>query len=231
MPKILALIPARGGSKGIIKKNIYPLNGKPLLEWSVSAARNVKEIDRIVVSTDDDEIARVAKGLSVEVAQRPKELCEDDSLVVDAVRYTIRELAQQHYQIDYLILLEPTSPLRSSEDIKKVIAELDQGADSVATFCEAALNPHRAWTIKEKTPSVFIEGAIPWLPRQKLPKAWELNGAVYGINVKEFSGHKGVSLLFGKSAAVKMPSERSVDIDNLLDLMTVEAIMGNGELR
>ena len=231
MPKILALIPARGGSKGIKNKNIYPLNGKPLLEWSISAAQSVRKIDRVIVSTDDEEIRNVAEDLSVEVVQRPAELAQDGSLVVDAIRHTIHQLAKQQYQADYLILLEPTSPLRSQEDIINVIAELEQGVDSVATFCEAALNPHRAWSIKNKAPEVFVEGAIPWLPRQKLPKAWELNGAVYGINVKKFLDQDGVSLLFGQSSAVIMPKVRSVDIDSLFDLTVVEAIMKNGESR
>ena len=231
MANVLALIPARGGSKGIKNKNIYPVNGKPLLEWSIASAQCVEKIDKIVVSTDDDVIASVAERLSVQVMRRPTELSQDDSLVVDAIRYTIHELARQHYQVDYLILLEPTSPLRNQDDINNVIAELEQGADSVATFCEAALNPHRAWTIDNQKPKVFIDGAVPWMPRQKLPIAWELNGAVYGINVEKFLKHTGVSLLFGNSSAVIMPKKRSVDIDNLFDLANVEAIMKNGELR
>jgi CMP-N,N'-diacetyllegionaminic acid synthase len=231
MSNILALIPARSGSKGIKNKNIHPLNGRPLVEWSILSAKRVKKIDRIIVSTDGDLISSVVKELSVEVMQRPSDLAQDGSLVVDAIRYTINELSKQNYQVDYLILLEPTSPLRSEDDINNVILELENGVDSVATFCQAALNPHRAWSIDNKKPSVFIEGAVPWMPRQKLPNAWELNGAVYGINVKRFLSHDGVSLLFGNSSAVIMPEERSVDIDNLFDLAMVEAIMKKGNIK
>ena len=231
MSNILALIPARSGSKGVKNKNIHPLNGRPLVEWSILSAKRVKKIDRIIVSTDGDLISSVVKELSVEVMQRPSDLAQDGSLVVDAIRYTINELSKQNYQVDYLILLEPTSPLRSEDDINNVILELENGVDSVATFCQAALNPHRAWSIDNKKPSVFIEGAVPWMPRQKLPNAWELNGAVYGINVKRFLSHDGVSLLFGNSSAVIMPEERSVDIDNLFDLAMVEAIMKKGNIK
>jgi len=158
---------------------------------------------------------------------RPAELSQDGSLVIDTIRYTISELSKQGYHPDFLILIEPTSPLRNADDIKNVILELEKGFDSAATFCKASLNPHRAWSINGGIPSVFIEGAVPWLPRQKLPNAWELNGAVYGINVENFSKHDGINLLFGNTSAIIMPEERSVDIDNLFDLDIVEKIMIN----
>ena len=225
MSKVVVLIPARSGSKGIKNKNVYPLNGKPLIEWSIIEAKKVEGIDRVIVSTDGDLISQVAKCMLVEVMPRPAELSQDGSLVIDTIRYTISELSKQGYHPDFLILIEPTSPLRNADDIKNVILELEKGFDSVATFCKASLNPHRAWSINGGIPSVFIEGAVPWLPRQKLPNAWELNGAGYGINVENFFKHDGVNLLFGNTSAIIMPEERSVDIDNLFDLDIVEKIM------
>ena len=225
MSKVVVLIPARSGSKGIKNKNVYPLNGKPLIEWSIIEAKKVEGIDRVIVSTDGDLISQVAKCMLVEVMPRPAELSQDGSLVIDTIRYTISELSKQGCRPDFLILIEPTSPLRNADDIKNVILELEKGFDSVATFCKASLNPHRAWSINGGIPSVFIEGAVPWLPRQKLPNAWELNGAVYGINVENFFKHDGVNLLFGNTSAIIMPEERSVDIDNLFDLDIVEKIM------
>ena len=227
MSKVVVLIPARSGSKGIKNKNVYPLNGKPLIEWSIIEAKKVEGIDRVIVSTDGDLISQVAKCMLVEVMPRPTELSQDGSLVIDTIRYTISELSKQGCRPDFLILIEPTSPLRNADDIKNVILELEKGFDSVATFCKASLNPHRAWSINGGIPSVFIEGAVPWLPRQKLPNAWELNGAVYGINVENFSKHDGINLLFGNTSAIIMPEERSVDIDNLFDLDIVEKIMIN----
>ena len=225
MSKVVALIPARAGSKGIKNKNIYPLNGKPLIEWTISKAKKVDEIDMVLVSTDGDEIASFSKELGVEVLRRSESLSMDQSLVIETVRDVINKLEEKNYTFDFLLLLEPTSPLRNCQDIKNVISELNNGFDSVATFTHARLNPHRAWKINKGVPSTFIPDANPWLPIQKLPEACELNGAVYGINLSRFREHKGTALLFGKMKAVLMPENRSVDIDNLQDLEIVEDIM------
>jgi CMP-N,N'-diacetyllegionaminic acid synthase len=229
MSRIVALIPARAGSKGIKNKNIYPLNGKPLIEWTISKAKEIKQIDRVIVSTDGDEIANISNKLQAEVFFRDKNLSSDKSLVVETVRQVISELEEQNYIFDFLILLEPTSPLRNCTDIEGVILELLNGFDSAATFSNAKLNPHRAWSIVNGVPSTFIEGAIPWLPRQELPEAWELNGAVYGININSFKKYSGISLLFGNKKSILMPEERSMDIDNLQDLKIVEHFMTQEE--
>lgn len=225
MSKVVALIPARAGSKGIKNKNLYPLNGKPLIEWTITKAKKVDEIDRVLVSTDGDKIADFSKELGAEVLRRSKRLSMDQSLIIETIRDVIKKLEKDNYFFDFLLLLEPTSPLRSCQDIKSVISELNNGFDSVATFTHARLNPHRAWKISKSMPLAFIPDANPWLPRQKLPEAWELNGAVYGFNVSRLREYEGTALLFGKMKAVLMPEDRSVDIDNLQDLRIVEYIM------
>ncbi|MDW7671639.1 MAG: acylneuraminate cytidylyltransferase family protein [Bacillota bacterium] len=225
--RVVALIPARGGSKSVKNKNIKLLGGKPLLAWSIDAAANTPEIDSILVSTEDPTIKAVAREYGAEPIDRPRHLAQDDSLVIDTVRQVIAHLDSQNNHYDMMVLLEPTCPFRSSQDISdclKMIVDKDQACDSVATFVEAAVNPHRTWKIREGVPSVFIEGAVPWLPRQQLPAAYQLNGAVYAFKTSRLS-ETDISLLTGKCGAVIMPPERSVDIDTYLDFELAEIII------
>lgn len=223
--QIVAVIPARGGSKSVPGKNVRLLNGKPLLAWSIEVARQVSEIDRIIVSTDSDEIATVAKQNGAEVYRRPPHLATDEALVIDALKDLLQTLREEARPAKWVILLEPTCPLRAPGDVRdclKLIAA--EGFDSVATFTNAELNPHRAWRLVDGKPEVFIPGAIPWLPRQRLPKAYQLNGAVYVFRA-DLLAHEAQSLLVGKLGAVLMPRDRSYDIDDSIDFTVVEAIL------
>jgi len=226
--RIVAVIPARGGSKSVPHKNIHPLGGRPLIAWSIGVALATEEIDRIIVSTDDEKIAAVAREYRAEVYARPTHLAADESLVIDALRDLARTFAAEGETAPIMVLLEPTCPLRAVDDVRSCIHLLvDKGYDSAATFKEADLNPHRAWKIVNDKPEVFIPGAVPWLPRQKLPSAYQLNGAVYAFHVRNLD-QEGVSILTGALGAVVMPRERSVDIDNAIDFDIVESIMEKG---
>ena len=223
--RVIAVVPARGGSKSIPGKNIKPLGGKPLLGWSIDLARQVTEIDRIIVSTDDPQISSVALAHGAEVYDRPADLATDEALVIDALKELLRRLESEGDAPEWVILLEPTCPLRSTKDVRDCLALAAQGRfDSVATFKDADLNPHRAWRLVEGTPEVFIPGAVPWLPRQRLPKAYQLNGAVYVFRAAMLAA-EAKSLLVGRLGAVLMPRERSQDIDDHLDFMIVEALL------
>ena len=223
--KIIAVIPARGGSKSVPYKNIRPLAGKPLIVWSIEVGQGVKEIDRIIVSTDDEKIAAVARDHHAEVYERPASLATDEALVIDALRDLSHTLRAEGETAEIFVLLEPTCPLRAAEDVKKCIHLLVQGGyDAVATFKDADLNPHRAWKIHDHEPEVFISGAIPWLPRQKQPVAFQLNGAVYAFYSRLLE-KDGMSLLSGRSGAVLMPKNRSIDIDDELDFDIIETII------
>jgi CMP-N,N'-diacetyllegionaminic acid synthase len=124
-----------------------------------------------------------------------------------------------------MIVLEPTSPLRNNQDIDNAIELImSKGYDSVATFSEAELNPHRAWKIDNGEIKTFIDGAVPWLPRQKLPEAWQLNGAVYIFEIDKLPKN-GVSILFGYKGSIKMPIERSLDIDNITQFLIAESAL------
>ncbi len=206
-------------------KNIRPLGGKPLLAWSIEVARQVREIDRIIVSTDDDQIASVGREYGAEVYGRPAHLATDEALVIDALKDLIQTLKAEGEAPEWIILLEPTCPLRTTDDVRDCLKVLAQGGcDSVATFREAELNPHRAWRLVDGVPEVFIPGAIPWLPRQKQPKAYQLNGAVYVFRANLLA-RETQSILVGKLGAVLMPRDRSQDIDDIVDFTIVEALL------
>jgi CMP-N,N'-diacetyllegionaminic acid synthase len=226
LPRVFAIIPARGGSKSVPGKNIKSLGGRPLIAWSIEAARAVPEVDRIIVSTDSAEIRDVAIQHGAEVYNRTAELAGDTSLVIDALRDLYRRLSAEGDAPDIMILLEPTCPFRSPEDVRASIRLVMDGCDSAASFKEAELNPHRAWRITGSQPSVFIDGAVPWRPRQELPSAYQLNGGVYAFRPDRLPPQTP-SLLFGRTGASVMPPERSIDIDTHIDFMIAEAMLDN----
>jgi N-acylneuraminate cytidylyltransferase len=228
--RVIAVIPARGGSKSVPGKNVRPLRGKPLLVWSIEVAQQVSEIDRIIVSTDDTQIASVGQAHGAEVYARPPHLATDEALVIDALKDLLQTLRSEGETPDGVILLEPTCPLRAADDVRDCLKLVGQGGyDSVATFKDADLNPHRAWRLVDGVPEVFIEGSIPWLPRQKLPKAYQLNGAVYVFRANLLA-QEAKSLLVGKLGAVLMPRDRSQDIDDSVDFIIAEALLKESNL-
>jgi CMP-N,N'-diacetyllegionaminic acid synthase len=228
--RVIAVIPARGGSKSVPGKNIRPLGGRPLLAWSIEVAQQVSEIDRIIVSTDDAEIAAVGRKYGAEIQPRPLHLATDEALVIDALKDLLQRLKAEGETPEWVILLEPTCPLRTADDVRACLTLVAQGDhDSVATFKDADLNPHRAWRLVDGVPEVFIEGAVPWLPRQKLPKAYQLNGAVYVFRASLLAGETQ-SLLVGKLGAVVMPRDRSQDIDDSVDFIITEALLNKSTL-
>jgi CMP-N,N'-diacetyllegionaminic acid synthase len=227
--RVIAVIPARAGSKSVPRKNIRPLGGKPLIQWSIEVARAVKAIDRIIVSTDGAEIAAVARMAGAEIYDRPAALATDTAQVTDALRDLIRRLRSEGEAAEVMVLLEPTAPLRLAGDVAQCLEMMAVRAlDCVATFKEADLNPHRAWRLADGNPEMFIPGADPWLPRQALPPAYQLNGCVYAFSIDGLMqglGKAGQSLLFGRTGAVLMPRERSIDIDTLVDFAAAEALL------
>jgi CMP-N-acetylneuraminic acid synthetase len=226
---ILGIIPARGGSKGVPRKNIAPLAGKPLLAWTVEAARASGVLDRIVVSTEDPEIAEVARRAGAEVPfLRPAELARDDSPGIDPVLHALDALDRQGYRPAWVLVLQPTSPLRKAEDIRGVEATARQtGADVVISVCEAV--PPPAW-MKQIASDGTLQDFFPQdLPatRQMLPRAFALNGALYLARVSVLRQQK--SFYGGPVYPYLMPRERSLDIDSLWDLELAEMILRRKE--
>ncbi|CAM3002324.1 cytidylyltransferase domain-containing protein [Legionella worsleiensis] len=222
--RIFAFIPLRGGSKSIINKNLALLGDKPLLAWPIEIASQVPEIDQVIVSTDNEDIAKSALSYGATIQKRPDYLATDTAIVADAIRYCRTVLAAENNLPDYLVLLEATSPFRTAEIIQKCLHRLvNEELDSIATFNEAEINPHRTWSIEEGQPQPFIEGAIPWLPRQKLPKAYQLNGVVYAFNLKTFP-EEGPNVLYGTMGAEILDGSSVIDIDTKKDLVVANVL-------
>ncbi len=159
---------------------------------------------------------------------RPDRLATDQALVIDVIKDILSTLRSEHETAEILLLLEPTCPFRSAEDVLSCLRLVASGeCDSAATFVDAELNPHRAWKIAGQTPETFIPGAIPWLPRQQLPEAYQLNGAVYAARIEGLL-QSDRSFLFGRPGAVKMPRNRSIDINDPIDLMLAQLVAGKG---
>ena len=225
--KILALIPARGGSKGLPGKNIKPLLGKPLIAWTIEQAKASKYIDRIIVSTDDKEIAAVAKKYGAEVPfMRPKELATDKAKGIDVVFHAMSWFRknEKNRQYDLIMLLQPTSPLRTAEDIDKAIELLFfKKAKAIVSVCEVDHHPLWVNTLpKNGCMKNFIRKEVLNKNRQDLPTFYRLNGAIYLAYCDYLKKQKS---FFGEETfAYIMPRERSIDIDSELDLKLAEIL-------
>ncbi len=223
--RVVALTPARGGSKAVPYKNLHPLGGKPLLAWPVECALATPEIDRVIVSTDDDRIAAAATGLGAEVYRRPAHLATDTALVADTIRQLWAQLREEGEQAQVLVLLEATSPFRSPELVGRCLRRLvDEKLDSVATFNEADINPERTWRIDAGEPEPFIPGAVPWKPRQQLTPAYQLNGAVYAF-FPDLLPQGIPNILFGRMGAEIVPRDSVIDIDTLQDFEIAHVLL------
>lgn len=222
---ITAFILARAGSKGLPSKNIIPFMGRPLITWSISAAKACQHIDHVIVSTDGNDIAQVACKAGADVMMRPSALSDDIALPKDAIRYHLGQIAKEGSMPEISILLQPTSPLRIPSDITRCIDSiLEDGYDSAATFVKTPSSPYRAWLKTDDGPKPFLSDHNPWRPRQELPSTFSLNGAVYAVKTDIFLADNTHSFLPGKSHMVEMPKERSIDIDSALDLKIAEAV-------
>jgi len=206
---VVALIPARGGSKGILRKNLALLARRPLLQWALDAARAAETVTRIVVSTDDDEIAAAAGD--AEILRRPKELAEDETPMLDVIRHAVRELGTP----DVIVLLQPTSPLRRAEHIDAAVRLLlETGADTVVSVVEV---PHRydPDALMELEPSGRLIVRSQPATRQQQPRLYARNGpAVLALRPERL----GDVLYGGDVRAYVMPERDSLDVDTPEDL-------------
>ena len=216
--RVLALIPARGGSKGIPRKNVKPLGGVPLIEWTIRAAQDSRYIDSVVVSTDDAEIKSVSKNAGAEVPfTRPAELSTDSATGLSDVRHALDQLPGY----DLVVLLQPTSPLRSVDDVDAAIEMVHSSKCMVVSVVEAAKSPF--WMFGLSSDGLLqplMNEGLSRTNRQELPRAYVLNGAVYAANVNDFVNHE--SFLSPSTRALIMPAERSIDIDTELDWSLAE---------
>lgn len=219
----LAVIPARGGSKRLPRKNVLDLAGKPLIAWTIGAANNSKHIDHFVVSTDDQEISDVSKRYGAEVLTRPDELATDRASSVDVVLHAIETQTQSY---DYVILLQPTSPLRTAQHIDEAIELFfEKNANSVISVCETDHSPLWANTLpKDGNMGSFIREEVKGKRSQDLPIFFQLNGAIYIVNSTEFKQSKSF-IQANNSYAYIMSKKDSVDIDTDLDFEFVSLLI------
>jgi CMP-N,N'-diacetyllegionaminic acid synthase len=228
----IAIIPARGGSKGLPNKNILPLGGLPLIAHTIEAARASRSIQRIVVSTDSPEVAEIARQHGVDVPfLRPVELAQDETPTLPVMQHVLTQLTTaEGWQPEIIVLLQPTSPLRQSEDIDRAVTLLEKtGADSVVSMCLSEHHP--AWMKRIESGRVvpFLDNAPNYTRRQDLPPVYRLNGAIYATRRRVLQDENRI--LGCDTRALIMDSESSVDIDTALDLKLASLILQERQCR
>lgn len=224
----LAVITARGGSKGIPKKNVKMLFGKPLIAYSIQAAQKSKTLNKVIVSTDDKTIANVSKQYGADVPfLRPKYLASDTATSLSVLQHAVRYLEEkEQFRADMIVCLQPTSPLRSAHDIDQAVTLCSSsGADSVVSLCQVDYHPYwmKRVVAGRVYPLIEMEDENKYPRRQDLPPVYQLNGAICVTRRKTLLEEERV---LGKNTlAYIMPPERSIDIDTTIDLKLAELIL------
>ena len=219
----IALIPARGGSKGIPRKNIKPFNSKPLIYWSIKIALESNKVDRVIVSTEDEEIADIARSFSAEVPfMRPKKYAMDNSSGLEPIMHALETIPN----INDLLILQPTSPLRRLLDIDGIFDQRSKFNSDSAVSLTLSKKPCDIFFQLDKNMKIFSnKKTLSFKPRQEYQKRFYLNGALY-LSTKE-SIFKNKSLVTTDTVGYIMPEQYSIDIDTSFDWMIAEFLMGS----
>jgi CMP-N,N'-diacetyllegionaminic acid synthase len=233
--KVLALVPARHGSKGLPLKNIRPLHGKPLLAWPVEAALASRYVDRVVVSTDSEDFAAVARAAGAEVPfTRPPELATDTTPSIEVILHAIDTLANSGDHYDYLILLEPTSPLTDAADIDRALENLislGSQADAIVGVT-AIVSAHPAFAVRVAADGLIRPYAVAHfgqMPRrQDTEPLFSLDGSLYASTVEALRRESG--FYHERTLPYITPRHKSFEIDDLIDFICIEAILANRNL-
>lgn len=226
--KVVALIPARGGSKGIPRKNLVPLAGKPLIAHSILAGRESEHVDEVVVSSDDDEILRVAAEWGATALRRPAHLAEDSTPTSPVIAHLLAE--RSDLRSAWILLLQPTSPLRDAHDIDaafEAFSTPDEG-ESLISVCIPAESPFKAFVVGE---GGFLRGLVsdeaPFTPRQELPTAYQPNGAIYIFGATSFTSAGSIPMT--RARPFVMDLDKSIDIDHPRDIERAAARLASKE--
>lgn len=225
--KVLAIIPARGGSKGIPRKNMIPLCGKPLLAYSIEAAQKSNYIDRILVSTDSAEIAQTAELYGVLVPTlRPQCLAEDDTRTIDVMLYHREELEKKGQSYDIVVLLQPTQPLRTAADVDAAIELFEKkGSIGVVSISEADDHPILMRVMAEGRMEKLVSEAST-VRRQEFSKVYKVNGCIY---VNAMQTLRPDTSLNDNPIPFMMEKSHAVDIDEYIDLAVAECYIKQQE--
>ena len=220
--KYLAIIPARGGSKRLPRKNVLPLAAKPLIVWSIETALASGAIDKVVVSSDDDEILQVSSAYPVEIVKRPESLATDTATSFDAIKHVIG----LYPKYEYTVLLQPTSPLRTAAHIDEAIKLLEaKQANAVISVCETEHSPLWSNILPEDASmNAFLRDEVLNMRSQDLPAYYRLNGAIYICKTAELLKQNNF-LLKENIYAYVMDQKSSVDIDTMMDFRWAEFLV------
>jgi CMP-N,N'-diacetyllegionaminic acid synthase len=224
---VIALIPARGGSKGVPRKNLAVLGGQPLVAHTVAAARQARAVDRVVVSSDDDEILALARSLGAEALPRPEAMASDTASAEAVVTHFMSTLSEADRHADpLLIYLQPTSPLRTSAHIDAAFDLLErQGGSTLVSVVELNKSPYKSFALdaQGRMKSLFDE-RMSNARRQDLPPAYLPNGAIYIFGCSDFVARAGFPS--NGSLPYVMSGQDSIDIDTREDLARAQRILG-----
>jgi CMP-N,N'-diacetyllegionaminic acid synthase len=226
--RVLTVVPARSGSKGLPGKNILEINGKPLIAWSIEAGLASKFVDEIILSTDSLEIAEIGKKFGAKIPfLRPSELAQDKTSTSDVLLHLISELEKQGQYYTHLLLLEPTSPLRTAEDIDTAFELLIKNTEAESIVGVSVVeSQHPSFCVSVDNEG-FIHSASNYkvLRRQEIDELYFYEGSVYITRIDSYKLHK--SFYHNKALALKMPKWKSYEIDDLTDYIIVESLMKN----
>lgn len=224
--RILAIIPARSGSKGLKDKNIKIMNGKPLMSYSIDLAKRIGIIDKVFVSTENEEYAEIAIKYGADASfLRSEALASDSSNTWDTVKEVVKVFGNKKEHFDIIMLLQPTSPLRMEEDIYNALEVMyEKDAELVITVCEPDHSPLLTNSLRpDGSMELFFKDERTLLPRQEMPKSYRINGAIYLIKTDFLLLSE--EIYKGKCYASIMPKERSADIDDEIDFLFAEMIL------
>lgn len=218
----LAIIPARGGSKRLPHKNILDLAGKPLIGWSIESAKTSKYIDKTIVSSDDKTILNIARTFEADTLSRPAELASDTATTFDAVKHVI----ENTHSYDYIVLLQPTSPLRNHRHIDEAIELLlAKNADAVVSVCEMDHSPLWSNTLPaDDNMTHFLKDEVLNRRSQDLETFYRLNGAIYICSTPKLLDQKSF-FLKERIFAYKMDRNSSIDIDEAIDFKLCQCLL------
>ncbi len=223
MKHVLGIIPARGGSKGVPRKNIREVAGRPLIAYTIAAAQASQRLTRCIVSTDDKETAEISSAFGCEVLERPVELAQDDTPTISVIQHVFATLEAQGQSFDYGLVLQPTSPLRTGLDIDSALQALEQSdADSVVSVYQVSdHHPARMYRMEDGYLVSFDE-KFASVRRQELPPVYHRNGAIYAFrrSLLEQDTLMGQTIL-----PYIMAEDRSLNIDTEYDLVLADFIL------
>jgi len=220
--KFIAIIPARAGSKRLKDKNILNLSGKPLLAWSIEAGLKSKYIDKVIVSSEDEKILEIACDYDAKIIKRPYHLASDTATTFDTLKHTLENIESY----DYIVLLQPTSPLRDAKHIDEAIELLQQkNADAIISVCKSDHSPLWSNTLPEnKSMKNFLHNEIKNRRSQDLESYYKLNGAIYICNIKKLLEEETLFLQENIFAFI-MDKKSSIDIDDIIDFKLAEVLL------